>query len=199
MDSPGSSFPHASWKILSSRLVLKTPHLHLRADRVELPDGDVVDEYFVQESRGYSVIFAMTEAGQVVLVRQYKHGIGRVILELPAGGIDPGEEPAICATRELAEETGYTGDPPEFLASFSTNPTGSNGRFYLYIIRNAVRSAEQRLDRTEQIEVVVVDLPTLLGYARDGSIDVNSHVTAIFYIFDLAAQGKLLLPFTTSS
>ena len=199
MDSPGSSFPHASWKILSSRLVLKTPHLHLRADRVELPDGGIVDDYFVQESRGYSVIFAMTESGEVVLVRQYKHGVGRVMLELPAGGIDPGEEPAGCASRELAEETGYSGDPPTFLASFSTNPTGSNGRFYLYLIRNAVRRTEQRLDRTEQIEVVVVGLPTLLSYARDGSIDVNSHVTAILYIFDLAAQGKLLLPFTTSS
>ena len=106
--------------------------MRIRADTVELPDGTIVDDYFVQESRGYSVVFALTTDGDVVLVRQYKHGIGQVILELPAGGIDPGEDPAVCAARELAEETGYVGDPPEAIGSFATNPTGSTARFHLF-------------------------------------------------------------------
>jgi ADP-ribose pyrophosphatase len=193
MSTPNQSFPHENWTIISSRVVVKTPHLHLRSDTVRLPDGSTVEDYFVQESRGYSVIFALTVDGQIVLVRQYKHGLGKVILELPAGGIDPGEEPSACAARELAEETGYTGDAPEFIASFATNPTGSTGRFHLYLIRNAKRTTEQHLDATEQIEVVLTDLASLLASARGGEIDVNTHITSIFFILDQARQGKLSL------
>ncbi len=182
------------WKVLSSRVVIHTPHLHLRSDRIELPDGSIVDDYFVQESRGYSVIFPITSDGQIVLVRQYKHGLGEVILELPAGGIDPGESPADCAVRELAEETGYLGAPPEFIASFATNPTGSNGRFYLYIIRDATLQQAQSLDTTEQIEVELVSLATLRAYVRDGTINTNTHISSILYIFDQATQGLVKLP-----
>jgi ADP-ribose pyrophosphatase len=193
MSSPNRPFPHETWTIVSSHTVLHTPHLHLRSDTVRLPDGNIVENYFVQESRGYSVIFALTAEGEIVLVRQYKHGLGKVILELPAGGIDPGEEPSHCAARELAEETGYVGDAPEFIASFATNPTGSNGRFYLYLIRNAKRTQEQHLDSTEQIEVVITDLATLLAHVREGGIDVNTHITSILFILDQARQGKLSL------
>jgi len=193
MNSPDQPFPHAIWKILSSRLVIETPHLHLRSDTIELPDGNVVDDYFVQETRGYSVILPITADGNVVLVRQYKHGVGKIIVELPAGGIDPGEDPAACAVRELAEETGFVGDAPEFIGSFSTNPTGSNGRFYLYVIRNATRQVEQHLDSTELIEVEITDFDTLLRYVRNGTIDTNTHITSIFFIFDLVSQGKLSL------
>ena len=167
--------------------------MHLRADKIELPDGTIVDDYFVQESRGYSVIFPLTADGNVVLVRQYKHGIGRVILELPAGGIDPGETPAACAARELAEETGYIGNAPEAIGSFVTNPTGSNGRFHLFIIRNATLQVAQHLDSTEQIAVEVVNIETLRGYIRDGTIDTNTHITSVLFIFDLVAQGKITL------
>ncbi len=193
MSSAGENFSHQPWKILASHYVIETPHLRLRADSVELPDGTVVDEYFVQESRGYSVILPITTDGKVVLVRQYKHGIGKVILELPAGGIDPGEDAATCAARELAEETGYIGEAPEFIGAFNTNPTGSSGRFHLFIIRNAELKVAQDLDSTEDIEVVTVDFNTLQRYIRDGTIDTNTHLTSVLYIFDLVAQGKVTL------
>lgn len=174
-------------------MVVETPHLRLRSDTIELPDGTIVEDYFVQESRGYSVVFPITADGNVVLVRQYKHGVEGVILELPAGGIDPGETPAVCAARELAEETGYIGNPPEFIGSFATNPTGSNTRFHLYIVRNATLQVAQHLDSTEHIEVVTVSVETLRGYIRDGTIDTNTHISSVLFIFDLVAQGKITL------
>src|ERR1700676_614546 len=115
-----------AWRILSSAYPIETPFLKLRADRVELPNGEVVEEYYVRESRGFSVAFALTPDDRVVLVRQYKHGIAEVVTELPAGGVDPDETPAACAVRELAEETGYAGRPPVHLRSFITDPTNSN-------------------------------------------------------------------------
>ena len=76
---------------------------------MELPSGVVVENYFVRESRGFSVVCALTPDDQILLVRQYKHGIGEMVTELPAGMIDEGETPAACAARERTEETGYTG------------------------------------------------------------------------------------------
>ncbi len=103
----------AGWRVVQSHIVVDTPHLRLRRDEIELPSGRRVGPYYVRESRGFCIVFALTPDARVVLVHQYKHGIGRYVLELPAGGIDPGELPAACARRELAEETGYVGDPPE--------------------------------------------------------------------------------------
>jgi len=113
------------WRVTSSSYVVDTEHLRLRKDRIELPDGRTIDDYYVRESRGFVVIFATTPDGRVVLVRQYKHGIDRVLLELPAGAIDPGEQPLQTAIREFSEETGYEG-AMEHAHSFCTDPTNAN-------------------------------------------------------------------------
>ncbi len=178
------------WKILASEYVIQTPYLRLRRDAVELPNGERIADYYVRESRGFAAIFALTPAARVVLVRQYKHGIGQGVLELPAGAIDEHELPAACARRELAEETGYIGDPPEpeFVAEFITDPTHSTGRCYLYLVRNARPALPQDLDATEAISVETASLADLRRYVRDGTIDVNSHVAAIYFMLDRLEQ-----------
>src|SRR5271165_6107479 len=103
---PESPTP-SGWQVVASEIAIETPHLRLRRDAIVLPGGQRIENYYVRESRGFSVIFAQDAAERVVLVRQYKHGIGREVLELPAGAIDPGETPIDCARRELEEETGY--------------------------------------------------------------------------------------------
>ena len=95
------------WRLRASRYVVDSPYMRLRMDEVELPDGTIVPNYYVRESRGYCVVVALTERRRVVLVRQYRYGSDAIHLELPAGMIDEGEEPHECALRELAEETGY--------------------------------------------------------------------------------------------
>ncbi len=174
------------WRVLASQIVIETPHLRLRRDAIELPGGRRIDDYYVRESRGFAVVFALTPDEGVVLVRQYKHGIGETVLELPAGGIDPGESPQACARRELAEETGYAGDPsePEELASFIVDPTSASSRFHLFLARNARRVQAQSLDLTEEIAVELVPLAALLGLVRDGSIAVAPQVAAIYVVLD---------------
>lgn len=167
------------WRILDSDYRIQTKFLRLRADRVELPSGDVVEEYFVRESRGFCVVFALTPDENVLLVRQYKHGIGEIVTELPAGMIDDGETPEACAERELAEETGFTGSAPQHIRTFLTDPTNATGRFHLFAVRDAVRTREPAFDLTEDIEVDLVPADEVRAMAFDGRIASGSQVAAV--------------------
>lgn len=166
------------WRILSSEYRIETKFLRLRADRVELPSGIVVEDYFVRESRGFCVVFATTPDQHVLLVKQYKHGIGEIVTELPAGMIDEGETPQACAARELAEETGYTGSAPELVRTFLADPTNATARFHLFLVRDAVRTREQQFDVTEEIDVELATVDEVRAMAFDGRIASGSQVAA---------------------
>jgi len=172
------------WRVTDSSYAIDTQYLRLRKDRIELADGTVIDDYYVRESRGFVIVFALTADGRVVLVHQYKHGISQTLLELPAGAIDPGETPEACAARELAEETGYRGSPPELVRSFIIEPTNSNSIGHLFVIRDAEERQAQQLDVTEKIDVRLVTLPELREMVRDGTIDSVSHVASIYLVLD---------------
>ena len=155
-----------------------------------LPGGDRIGNYYVRESRGFAVIFALTPDERVLLVEQYKHGVGRRVLELPAGAIDPGETPLTCATRELAEETGYRSPAQlEHVATYVTDPTNSDARFHLFFASSVRLAGAQELDITEKIEVSSVPLGALRTLVREGKIEVSSHVAAIYVMLD--RLGKL--------
>lgn len=170
------------WRVTASSYVVDTKFLRLRKDTIELPSGVIVDDYFVRESRGFVIVFAITRESHVLLVRQYKHGIGREILELPAGAIDPGEDRETCAIRELQEETGYTAASMQYLRTFVVEPTNSDSVAHLFLARDAEPTSEQRLDETERIEVELVTQDDLLGLVRDGSIDAVAHVASIYVV-----------------
>ncbi|HEY8313658.1 MAG TPA: NUDIX hydrolase [Candidatus Baltobacteraceae bacterium] len=172
------------WRVTASSYVIDTPYLRLRKDTIVLPDGTVIDDYFVRESRGYVIIFAIDGAGRVVLVRQYKHGIGKVLVELPAGAIDDGETPLQTAERELAEETGYVADTLEAVGSFVTEPTNATSMAHLFLARGARRTREQQLDVTEAIDVELVPVGDVHALIANGTIDCLPHIASIYMILD---------------
>ena len=188
------SASRAPWRVVDSAIVIESPYFKLRCDQIELPDGTRVGDYYVRESRGFSVVFAVTPDERVVLVRQYKHGIGDVVLELPAGGIDEGEDPKTCAIRELAEETAYESAPEnlELLRSFILEPTSSTSRYHLYLARDVRPTAKQKFDPLEDIQVELATFSQLRQYVRDGTIDVGSQAAAIYFALDVL--GKLSSP-----
>ncbi len=179
-----------SWKVVDSKIVVESPYFRLRCDQIELADGTRVGDYFVRESRGFAVVFAITPDDRVVLVRQYKHGIGETVLELPAGGIDPGETPLACAMRELAEETGYVSAPTDvaLLRSFILDPTSSTTRYHLYLARDARPLAPLAFDPLEDIEIELVTPAKLRDYVRDGTIEVGSQAAAIYHALDVLGR-----------
>lgn len=98
------------WEVLSEIDIFRAdPWIHLRQERVKLPDGRIVDDYFQLTLPDFTVIYAMTVDGKVVVIHQYKHGARQVSLTLPGGLAETGENSLIAAKRELCEETGYGG------------------------------------------------------------------------------------------
>lgn len=172
------------WEIISSELVIESPWYNLRRDACRLPQGSVIEPYYVRVHDGFSVVFAMTADRRIVMTRQYKHGIGDVVLELPAGALEPGEEPAACAARELEEETGFVAPALELLAEFAADPTSSTGRLFLYLAREAAPVGKASPDVTEDIETVLLTVPEVLAKVRSGEIYVQSHVAAIYTALD---------------
>lgn len=173
-----------SWKITASSYPIDTPYLRLRKDSIDLPSGAHVPDYYVRESRGFSVIFARTPEGRIVMVRQYKHGIGAFVRELPAGAIDAGESPLDCAIRELSEETGYTGTNARLVASFIADPTNSTSLLHLCALDDAVRTGDQLLDPTESIDVELATPHEALALIRTGGITPIAHVACLYYMLD---------------
>ena len=172
------------WQIVSSEYVLDSPWYRIRRDVCRLPDGTVVDSYYVREHAGFAIIFALTSDNLVVFNRQYKHGIGESVLELPAGALEPDESPEACARRELEEETGYVAGALEPVTSFITDPTSSTGRIHLFFAREATPGGVVAREVTEDIEVVLVPLDRAIEVVRSGQVTVQSHVAAIYFMLD---------------
>ena len=172
------------WRVRASSYVIESPYLRIRKDDLELPDGTLVDGYYVRESAGFVLVVALTGDERVVLVRQYRYGADSVVLELPAGSLEPGEDPGECARRELAEETGYGADAFELISTHGAEPVRSNARAFVYLARGARPTQAQRLDVTEHIDVEVVTLDRFRALLRDSEIDVGSSIAAGYLALD---------------
>lgn len=169
------------WKILSSRLAFDHRWYKVRQDVVRLPNGRVVDDYFVSVRPDIALILPITAAGEVVFIRQYRHGAQAVLLELPAGTFDPEQEaPAIAAQRELAEETGYTAPKLEFLTTLYDNPVKETNRIHIFLAPDAYLAGEQALDATEDIEVVLIPIPDISTHIAVGTIQVAGTLAALY-------------------
>ena len=176
------------WKLLSSKLVIDCQWCTVRQDAVELPDGTVVDDYFINVRPDIALILPITPENEIVLVRQYRHGIGEILLELPAGSFNQDEEDAkSAASRELVEETGYVAEELVSLATLYDNPVKDTNKIHLFLAKNARKLAEQQLDVTEAIEVVLVPIEAVMQRILAGEICVSGTVAAILLGINSAA------------
>ena len=144
-----------------------------------LPNGTVIDDFFVSERPNIATILPITADGQVVFVRQYRHGVGEILLELPAGTFEIGEEPLAVAQRELAEETGYVSDEWGAIATFYNSPVKQTNRIHLFRAQNVRVAQAQKLDITEQIEVVTKPISQVSQLIATGEICVSGTITAL--------------------
>lgn len=181
------------WEVLSSRKVLDTPFLKIRSERIELPDGTILPDYYIVENPGWVGIVPLTEDGNFILNKQYKHGIGLEVLEFPAGGIDDyDDDPLQAAHRELMEETGYSVAPDqmEFLAHMIANPTNAITRIWWYLARNVQKTGSQKIDPAEVIENILVTPHELLDLLHSGRFLVQGQIAAAYIALERLGHIK---------
>lgn len=169
------------WRLLRSEMVFDHRWYKLRRDWLMLPDGRRVDDYFLSLRPEVVLVFALTAEHEVLMVRQYKHGAGAVLLEFPGGTFVPAEEQGhAAALRELAEETGYQAADLEFLGTAWDDPTRQNNRIHFFLARHAFPAHAQQLDEHEDIEVVRMPLSKIKGMCHNGDICVTGSLVLAF-------------------
>jgi 8-oxo-dGTP pyrophosphatase MutT (NUDIX family) len=183
------------WKTLRSHMVLDHRWCKVRRDEIELPQGEIIDDFFVIIRPDIALILPVTSQKEIVFVRQYRHGVGEILLELPAGGFNPYEESGLAAAaRELQEETGYIADNIISLATLYDNPVKDTNKIHLFLAENVHLSSEQELDITEDIEVVLIPLEDVVKKIALGEISVCGTITAILlglnFLFQRTATNQ---------
>ena len=143
----------ARWRVLDREYIIKRPWLTARRDKVELPDGRIIEEYYVLEYSDWVNVIAITKDGQFVMERQYRHGLGVDSTELPCGVMEKGEDPLEAAKRELLEETGYGNGEWTKLMVIAPNPGSQNNLTHCFLAVGVEKIAEQSLDDTEELTV----------------------------------------------
>lgn len=154
----------------------------VRRFRARSPRTGGLRTFSVIDSPDWVNIVALTPDDEAVLVRQFRQGTGEVTLEIPGGLVDPGEDPAAAAVRELREETGYAGGSPRHLGTVEPNPAIQSNRCHTYLIEGCRRVAEPRLDPGEDIEVVTLPRSGLAAAVADGRIRHALVVCAFWWL-----------------
>lgn len=157
----------------------------LGVDRHEVEAGGDPYTAFTLDLADWVAVAAITAGGQVLLVRQHRHGVDDVTLEVAGGIIDPGESPEQAALRELREETGYVADAVEPLGWVHPNPAIQGNRCWMFLARGARRAGEPDGDEHESVEPVLMDPEDAAAATRDGRV---THVLAVVAL-DRALQA----------
>ncbi|MEQ1627378.1 MAG: NUDIX hydrolase [Nitrospira sp.] len=140
----------------------------LNIDTVTLPNGVTVDLETIRHP-GAAAVVPMKEDGTVVLIRQFRHAAGGFIYEIPAGKLNPGEDPLSCAARELEEEIGYRAATFSLLSSIFTAPGFADEVIHVYKA-TGLTQGRQQLDRDEVLDVIEMPLADAISKIEDGTI-----------------------------
>ena len=178
------------YKLLERKTGYSGKFLNMFIDKVHLPNDHVVELEFIDHP-GAAAVVALDDDGSIIMVRQFRYAASGFILEIPAGKIDSGESPEICAKRELEEETGYTSGSLESLGFIWTPPGFTNEKIWLYLARNLQKS-KQALEDNEVLTVERIPAIEAIEDAKSGRINDGKTVTALLRAEPLLKASGLI-------
>lgn len=159
---------HLVERLLETSQAYRGHFLDVRRDRVALPDGGTAHREYIRHP-GAVMVVPLLDDGRLLLERQYRYPMGRVMLEFPAGKLDAGEEPLACGRRELAEETGYSAAEWAHAGVLHNAIAYSDEGIHIYFARGLTRGA-QKLDAGEFLELVTHTAAELDQFAARGEL-----------------------------
>jgi 8-oxo-dGTP pyrophosphatase MutT (NUDIX family) len=179
--------PLHTWERIAADIVYECRIFSLRRDRSRFSRDDREHEFHVLESPDWCNIIPLTPDEQVVMVRQFRHGLRSHTLEVPGGLIDPGEEPLVAARREMVEESGYDSERVEPIGVIHPNPAIQSNRCHSFVAFDVEHRHVPTFDTTEETEVVLVPLARIPDLMRSGEI---THALVVVAFHWLALRGR---------
>jgi 8-oxo-dGTP pyrophosphatase MutT (NUDIX family) len=177
------------WTVNASRRVLKDRWISVRADDCRTSEGKEIAPFYVLEYLDWVQVVAVDTEDHIILVEQYRHGLGVTSLELPAGAIESTDaNPLIAGARELQEETGYGGPNWQSVGRLSPNPASHNNLCHVVVALGVSFQKAPVDDPAERVRVVRLPIPDAIHLAMSGGIIQAMHVASM--ILGLSVTGK---------
>ena len=168
------------WKVKKSEKLIDNRWLSVRKDSVELPNGLCIDDFYAVTISDAAAIVAVTDDNELILKREYKYASDEELVEIPAGMFEPDEYDGLeVAKRELLEETGYVSDDWMYFGDTVESSSKLTNRMHIYFARDCRKVAEQKLDATEELEVLVIPMADAVEMVMNNDIKCNSSAHGI--------------------
>lgn len=178
------------WPELARETLVSFKVFHVIEATRRSPRTGQAGGFFIVDTWNWCNVVAFTKAGEMLLVRQYRHGSETFTLEIPGGLVDPGEDPERAAVRELREETGYATDTPlVYLGDVNPNPALFTNRCATYLATDCYLAGEIEQDAGEDLEVTALPMPEVEAAVRRGEID-HALVLAGLYHYGLHLRAQ---------
>lgn len=164
-----------AWKTLESNILVKSPYICVNRNKVELPKGLIIEDYYTVTVQNSAAVVALTYEEEIVLIKQYRYCYDSDLIELPSGVFEENEtDPLKVAKRELLEETGYTSDEWMYLGKTIENPAKMTNYNHIFFARNCKKTADQNLEATEDIKIITVPFDCAVEMVMKNEICCNS-------------------------
>lgn len=173
------------YKRIKKELAYRGHIVDFYKDYIQLPDGKIV-EWDLAEHKGAAAVLPITDDGKIIMVKQFRNALDRETLEIPAGGINPGETARESAIRELEEETGFKSDNVEHLKDIVSAIGFCNETIYIYLARD-LKPSKQNLDEEEFLDVLYYDIDEVVDMILDGTI-IDGKTTAAVLAYKVKYQ-----------
>ncbi len=170
------------WNTKKTESLIDTHWVKVRRDSVELPNGQMIEDFYAITINDAAAIVAIDDNGNIILKKEYRYCYDRELIEIPAGTFEAGETDGLAvAKRELQEETGYVSDDWQYIGATVESSAKLTNYMHIYYAGHCHKVSEQHLDATEELDVLVIPLAEAAGMVMNNEICCNSSAHGILW------------------